>query len=590
MNISQSPNLNYAWGSLLMEELIRNGVDYFCISPGSRSAPLTASVASNPKAISFIHYDERGAAFHALGYVSATKRPCVLISTSGTAAANYFPAIIEASKKKLPLIVLTADRPPELRQTGADQTIDQVKIFGDYVRWQFDLPCPTKEIKPQVVLTTIDQAVYRTKGVPAGPVHINCMFREPLAPVKAQENYSQYLNDLRAWQESGQPYTIYSSPKQSISTSQKQQINQAIRQIRNGVIVVGKLSNSLEQKAVLKLAEYLQWPIFPDITSGLRIGCDHQNVVSYFDQLLISEKFCMSLKIDGVLHLGGRISSKRWYQFIEQVTPAQYIMVNNHPLRNDPLHCVSLRIESDVVSFCDAMMGEKEVIQNLKHVQKLKSASDKIHALFDRLISQSKNLSEPSVTRLVTEHIPKDHGLFLANSMPIRDVDMYGHPLNAPVMIGANRGASGIDGTIATAAGFAVGLNKPVTLLIGDLAFLHDLNSLIMARALATPFVMIVLNNNGGGIFSFLPIAKATDVFEQYFGTPHNLTFESAAQLFKLNYAAPRTNADFIQEYERALKSKTATVIEIMSDRQQNSKIHQDIEKEVSTVITKFLA
>ena len=196
MNIHKTPNINYLWTNLIVEEFIRNGVEYFCISPGSRSSPLAMAVAAYPKAKSFVHFDERGTAFHALGYASAAKKPCVLISTSGTAAANMFPAIIEASKKKVPLIVMTADRPPELRFTGGNQTIDQVKIFGDYVRWFFDLPCPTTDIKPEMILTTIDQAVSKSKGELKGPVHINCMFRDPLSPARKEYRRATYLSTL----------------------------------------------------------------------------------------------------------------------------------------------------------------------------------------------------------------------------------------------------------------------------------------------------------------------------------------------------------------------------------------------------------
>src|SRR3989338_1703632 len=196
MNFAKSPNLNQLWADLLVEELVRNGVEYFCLAPGSRSSPLVAAVAAQKKAKSFIHFDERGVPFHALGYVAATRKPCALICTSGTAVANFFPAIIEATKKKLPLIVLTADRPPEFMKSGADQTIDQSAIFGNYCKWQFDFPCPTEEINPEFVLTTIDQAVFQAKSMIPGPVHINCMFREPLAPVGKLKYFDHYLKSL----------------------------------------------------------------------------------------------------------------------------------------------------------------------------------------------------------------------------------------------------------------------------------------------------------------------------------------------------------------------------------------------------------
>jgi len=218
MEIQKAPNINTLWGEFIIEELIRDGVEFFCLAPGSRSTPLTAAVALNKKAKSFVHFDERGLAFHALGYVSALRKPVALICTSATAAANFLPAIIETSKKKLPLIVLTADRPPELQKSGSDQTIDQIGIYGKYVKWEFNFPCPTTDIRPEFVLTTIDQAVYQAKTGTPGPVHLNCMYREPLAPLGRLQDFSKYVKDLMGWAKSQGPYTSYASPEFSFAS------------------------------------------------------------------------------------------------------------------------------------------------------------------------------------------------------------------------------------------------------------------------------------------------------------------------------------------------------------------------------------
>ena len=214
-------NINHCWGSLIIEEFSRLGVDYFCVACGSRSSPLVIALAQNKRVKSFVHFDERGLAFHAMGYSAAAKKPAVLICTSGTAAANFFPAVIEASKKKLPLIVITADRPPELRQTGAVQTIDQVGLFGKYAQWAMDMPCPDIKINPQFVLTTIDQAWYqavRNRGV----AHINCMFRQPLSLVKTSEDLKGYIKPLNRWAQSKAPYTDYVTGFESMALPQTQ--------------------------------------------------------------------------------------------------------------------------------------------------------------------------------------------------------------------------------------------------------------------------------------------------------------------------------------------------------------------------------
>ena len=572
-----SPNLNYLWANLMIEELIRNGVATFCISPGSRSSALTMAVANNLKTRSLIHFDERGSAFRALGIVSATQRPCAVITTSGTAAANVFPAVIEASKKKLPLIVLTADRPPELRLTGAHQTIDQTKIYGEYVRWYFDFPCPTEDIAPEFVLTTIDQAVARAQGDFRGPVHLNCMFREPLAPVKLPLISKTYTHRIAQWQKGLSPYTFYTCASSQIDTPNMDRIVQSINKIKSGIIVVGKISDRREQRSVLKLAETLGWPIFADISSGLRLGNTHKNIIHYFDQILLSDRFQKQYQPDGVLHLGGRITSKRWYEYVETVAPRQYIMALNHPLRNDPLHNVTTRIQCRVGKLCDALAKRITQKKGTKLLSQLQKLNTLIHQSLDHFFLAESTLSEPLTARLITHLLPKDSALFVSSSMPIREIDSYGMPDGHSALFGSNRGASGIDGTIATAAGYACALEKRITLLIGDLAFLYDLNSLSMMRELKNPMVIVVQNNNGGGIFSFLPIQKKNRNFERYFGTPHNLTFQGACELFDLNYAHSDSIDDFIKTYLIALKSNTSTVIEIPTNREVNLKIHQQL-------------
>lgn len=587
MNLAQSPNINQLWGNLIIEELIRNGVEYFCLAPGSRSSPLAIAVALHPKAKTFMHFDERGTAFHALGYTSASQRPCALVCTSGSAVANFFPAVVEAAKKKVPLIILTADRPPELRLTGADQTIDQVNIFGNYARWCVDLPCPTVEIKPEFVLTTIDQAVYRAKSSVAGPVHLNCMYREPLAPLSTGQNFENYLSGLNQWQKSQSPFTTCANTNQLLSPDTIDSVTAVLAQIKKGVIVVGKLSGESEAQAVLKLAEKLHWPVFPDISSGLRLGIKHPNVIPYFDQILLSDEFMASMPFDGVLHLGGRITAKRWYQFMEKSKPRHYVMVLNHPLRNDPLHNVTLRIESSVQNFCEKLTASISPANGKQNFRTLQQASESIDVNIKKFLSRTNVLTEIDVARTISESIPAGHGLFLASSMPIRDMDMYAASAQNSVVVGANRGASGIDGTIASAAGFATGLNKPMTVVLGDLAFLHDLNSLAMLRQMTQPLTLVVINNNGSGIFSFLPIAQFKDVFEPYFGTPHGLTFSAAAELFDLEYHNPSSSEEFVKFYKKSLTAKKSTIIEVRTERTENYKIHQDLQQRLQVLLDK---
>ncbi|MBF0570234.1 MAG: 2-succinyl-5-enolpyruvyl-6-hydroxy-3-cyclohexene-1-carboxylic-acid synthase [Candidatus Omnitrophica bacterium] len=570
-------NINHCWGSLIIEELSRLGVDYFCVAPGSRSSPLVIALAQNKKLKSFVHYDERGLAFHAMGYSASTKKPAVLISTSGTAAADFFPAVIEASKKKLPLIVVTADRPPELRQTGAAQTIDQVGLFGKYTQWATDMPCPDANIAPQFVLTTIDQAVYqavRHRGV----VHINCMFRQPLTMVKTSGDLKIYTKPLGRWARSHEPYTDYVAGFESAAVPSLKRVGTRLDAIKRGLIVVGKISGTNEAQLVLQLSEKLGWPIFADISSGLRLGQNHSHLIHYFDHLLLSDKLQNKLYFDGVLHLGGRMTSVRYYDLIHKQKPLEYIMVLDHALRNDPNHQVTLRIESSVGNFIKTVIGlikQRKQSSALKVLSKANQITDK---LIEKYIFEDGRLSEPCVARMVSQLIPEDQGLFLSNSMPIRDMSNYADFKASRVCVNGNRGASGIDGIIASAAGYASGLQKPVTLMIGDLAALHDLNSLGMLRGLSVPLIIVLLNNGGGGIFSFLPIADFKEGFEKFWGTPHSFSLAGAAAMFELNYSQPMDAVHFKKVYMQALKSQTSTIIEIITSREENLKVHRLME------------
>ncbi len=579
-------SLNALWASLTVEELVRSEADHFFFSPGSRSSPLVVAIARNKKAHGVVHYDERGTAFHALGWARATRRPAVLVCTSGTAAADFMPAVIEASMDMVPLIVLTADRPPELRNTGANQTIDQVKLYGSYVRWFYDLPCPDANIEPRFVLTTIDQTVYQARRAPAGPVHVNCMFREPLAPVGPERDFAHYLSGLELWEKSQKPYTEYTKALGAPSEDTVAQAATILREADRGILAVGRLCSNDEQQAVKRMASHLNWPTFPDISSGLRLGATSDNLIAYYDQLLLSNGFAQSCQPLTVLHVGSIPTSKRLQQFMEKSHPCDYVMVAGHPLRHDPGHCVTMRIEADVVAFCKKLVSLiKEPQANRPWLEQFTSGSDIVGRVLQEAIDNDDGLSEPAVTRLICQHIQKDSGLFVANSMPIRDMDAYADPHGPAVTVACNRGASGIDGIIASATGFARGLDKPATILIGDLAFLHDVNSLALLKSLAHRLVIVVTNNNGGGLFSFLPIAELKDVFEPFFGTPHDLSFDRAAEMFELDYYCPNSKVSFLTSYLSAQKENRSAIIEIKSDRAENYRLHQALQQKIISAL-----
>ncbi len=567
---------NHLWAYLIVEELVRSGVDFFCVAPGSRSTPLVAALAENPKAKSMVHFDERGTAFAALGYARATGEPAAWITTSGTAVANGLPAIVEAATDGVPMLCLTADRPPELRQTGANQTIVQPDIFGGYVRWSFDLPAPDFAVDPASVLTTVDQAVYRARRAPRGPVHLNLMFREPFLPDPEDED--EIVLGAYPWQKSDAPYTRYAATKPAVDEGEVGRLWDTLRPAGRGLVVAGRLESRARGEAVARLAETLDWPLLADIGSQVRLGGSAGRHVAYYDALLADGRFREAHEPEAVLHFGGRALSKRLEQALARTAPDPYVVVRESPFRLDPGHRVTQSVEADVVEFCAALSDvakRRPAAPAPGWSAGWHGASDRVGSLLDRRLYGTKEVSEPSVARLISRHIPGGHGLVLASSMPIRDVDTFAATDGPPVPVAANRGASGIDGTVATAAGFARGLGRPVTLVIGDLALLHDLNSLALLRDL--PVVVVALNNDGGGIFTFLPVSRRAELFEPYFGTPHGLGFEAAATLFGLEYARPGTAPEFLEAYRAACSRRFSTLIEVETDRVVNAALHRDL-------------
>jgi 2-succinyl-5-enolpyruvyl-6-hydroxy-3-cyclohexene-1-carboxylate synthase len=576
-----TPRANRLWAYLIVEELLRCGVDFFCVAPGSRSTPLVAALAANERARSLIHFDERGTAFAALGYARATGRAAAWITTSGTAVANGLPAVVEAATDGVPMILLTADRPPELRQTGANQTIDQPDIFGDYVRWRFDLPAPDPGIDPAMVLTTVDQAAYRAGRTPQGPVHLNLMFREPLHPDPGDEDI---LSGPSSWTQGDRPYTRYAATKPAVDGMEIHRLWQSLRPVKRGLVVAGRLAFRKQGEAVLRLADTLGWPLLPDIGSQIRLGTE--GLAAHYDALLAGDSFVGSHAPEAVVHVGGKALSKRLEHFLASSRPDPYVVVRENPFRLDPAHRVTHSVEASVLDFCSALArvaAEDPPATDPSWKAGWLEASEEVGRHLDGELSGEPN--EPLVARVLSQNAPLGHGLVVASSMPVRDLDTYAATGGAPVPVAANRGASGIDGTVATAAGFARGLGRPVTLLIGDLALLHDMNSLAMLRYVYV--IVVVLNNDGGGIFSFLPIAGHEEFFEPYFGTPQGVGFEPAAKMFGLAYEHPGTMEDFVEAYGSACASGSSTLIEIQTDRAENVALHRRLLQEVADRIEK---
>lgn len=577
-------NINSFWASLCIEELVRNGITFFCISPGSRSTPLTLAATRHAKTECLLCHDERGAAFCALGYARA-RGPAALICTSGTAAANYFPAVIEASLDAVPMILLTADRPPELLETGANQAIRQQKLYGDYTRWDFVFPTPSSEISPRFVLTTINQAVYRCHFPVPGPVHLNCMFREPLTPEPIGFTLSPDFK-FEGWQNSSKPFTSYSPGQNTLQTKSLHALAALLDRTEKGLVIVGR--RPAQQQQSLQVPHFLHalnWPVYADIGSGLRLGPPKWPV--WDEKYFYSNRLCTSWQPDSVLQIGGSFISKRLQSWLEHNPPSHYIHCDTNPRRQDPGHLITERYDIDFELCCGELAVQIHPSAPSFDFQLINDLIHSVDAEAEKTLSL-ETLNEPGVAMLVSRLIPGQHGLFLGNSLPIRDMNTFALRDGPAVPVATNRGASGIDGSIATAVGFACGLARPVTAIIGDVAALHDLNSLILMKK-APPIFLIIINNNGGGLFSFLPISQYKQDFETWFETPHNLSFEKAAQLFDVPWAQPTSMAVFKDVYRRACLDEKSIIIEIQTNKRDNFTLHQQVEQKMARFINSKL-
>jgi 2-succinyl-5-enolpyruvyl-6-hydroxy-3-cyclohexene-1-carboxylate synthase len=579
-----APNVTYLWAQLLIEELVRNGTDTFFAAPGSRSTPLTVAAARHPDAEVCLHVDERGNAFAALGWGRATGRPAGWITTSGTAVANGQPAVVEASVDGVPMMLLTADRPPELRDTGANQTIDQNKIFGDYIRWQADVPVPTTDIDPAYVLTTANQAVHQSRRVPAGPVHLNCAFRKPLEPVEA-ETALTVPDEVKRWAGEEAPFTTYPVPSVTPSSADVEALVRAMEGGQQGLVVAGRLDTPEAVEATRRLAVRLGWPLVPDLTSHLRLGDeDHTPRVAYGDLVLTSQAFREQHAPQAVLQVGGRFASKRLRHYLRDHAPDPWAVVRPTPSRVDPDHRVTHHVESHVAPFVEALLARMGAAspEPSDWREAWRTATDRA-AQVVTAHADDPPLTEPAVATLLSRHVPADHAIVAASSMPVRDLNRHAATDGPAVPVYANRGASGIDGTVATAAGVARGHDRPVTLLIGDLALWHDLNSLALLQD--QPVVVVVVNNDGGGIFHFLPIREHDDVFEPYFTTPQGRSFASAAETFGLAYHRPDSPDAFRETYAQACATDGPVLIEVQTDRDDNRRVHEELEERVAAAV-----
>ncbi|QFU20636.1 2-succinyl-5-enolpyruvyl-6-hydroxy-3-cyclohexene-1-carboxylic-acid synthase [Shewanella eurypsychrophilus] len=556
MQIEKTAELNLLWGTLILEELARLGVKHICMAPGSRSTPLTLAAAKQIKLKQHLHFDERGLGFMALGLAKASQAPVAIITTSGTAVANLYPAIIEAWLTHVPLIVLSGDRPPELIDCGANQAIIQPAIFAQYAK-QINLPTPDITIRPEALLTTLDEAVSNQSQ----PVHINCMYREPLYPSTMSANFTKYLSTLGNWQHASQPYVQYGQAKQQSMPTQ----DSLARFVHGkGVIIAGTLTPEESPEALILLSQKLGWPLLTDAQSQLR---QHPGVIGNIDQLLHHPKAKSLLQqAERVIVFGGRLLSKSLINYLAEQKWKSYWQVLPHHIRLDPSHSAKQVWHCDLKSFSTQSWPRSSEINWALELTQL---NDKVETLFQQQIDNGE-FGEAMIVRAIAKAQRPLQQLFIGNSLPIRLYDMYAPTTPEYGVTYTNRGASGIDGLLATACGTAKHKGIPTTLIIGDISQLHDLNSLAIARTIDSPFVVVILNNDGGNIFNLLPVPDEK-LRNDYYRLSHGLEFGYAAAMFGLAYNQVDDIESFNEAYQDAIGFNGASVIEVTVSQNQAS-------------------
>lgn len=635
-----------------VDELVRCGLRELCFAPGSRSTPLALLFAERSGIRLIRHIDERCAGFFALGMAKAAGRPVGLLCTSGTAAANFLPAVVEAYFGQVPLIVLTADRPPEARGVGSPQTIDQVKLYGGHVKWFVEMPVP--EAREELVdhaRAMARRAFAVALEAPAGPVHLNFPFREPLLPPErpfeilaakcASPAHRVRVHSPHTAQGTGAPSPLEagdpspqgagSSPPPGADARRASRrvsgrLASALRSLaerlagaRRGLIVCGPQGDPALGEAAVRLAARLGFPVLADPLSQVRCGPHAKDlVVDAYDAFLRDERFAARVAPEVVLQFGAPPTSKALTQYLDRhrclrflIEPAGWRDPSHRAeaLRDDPV-AACLDLEAFVAAGASAAGPTPGAAQSpsgtgsssssplpgdewwLRLWQDVNQAARRALTAWAASGGETEDglLFEGRVFCELAEILPAGAALYAGNSMPVRDLDTFFPALDRPVRFFANRGANGIDGVLSSALGASAAWEGPLVLVVGDLSFLHDLTGLYAAKAHGLSATVVLIHNDGGGIFSFLPQASRPAHFEELFGAPTGLDFRPAVEMFGAAFVPVRRWSRFRQAVQESLRAPGVHVIEVRSDRRRNVEYHRRAWQVVSEAIAPILS
>lgn len=565
-------NTNTLWASVLVETLARLGTTTAVISPGSRSTPLTVDFVSHPQITSIPVLDERSASFFALGVAKASHRPTVLVCTSGTAGANYFPAVIEAYESEVPLIVLTADRPSELRDCASGQTIDQQKLFGRYVRGYWDVSLPEATLAQLRYLRQTLLSAWQQSQFPiAGPVHLNCPFRDPLAPTLPASLDAALENDLPTL---NAHFFAHLSEAAAIAPSllTAKSLPPLLGQTDKGIIIAGPEQPRDPRAycvAIATLAQSLSWPVLADGLSPLRNYASlNPFLITTYDFLLRHPEQSNALIPEQVIQLGALPTSKVLRQWLAQTAPYRWI-INTDGRNQDPLHGNAVSLPLSLEAFVS--LRPRRTVTDDRYAKTWMQRDEIARQQLTEHLQPVEHLFEGKLSWRLPQLLPTNMPIMIANSMPVRDVEWF-WPLNdREIQPYFSRGANGIDGTLSTALGIAQHHQKAV-LLTGDLALLHDSSGFLNAAYRDCHLTILLINNRGGGIFEMLSISQFEPPFETFFAMPQNVDFATLAAAHGMTYEAVESWSA-LETALSAFPESGVRLLELRCDRKADSQL-----------------
>ncbi|MBC1219068.1 2-succinyl-5-enolpyruvyl-6-hydroxy-3-cyclohexene-1-carboxylic-acid synthase [Nostoc sp. UCD121] len=585
-------NVNQLWAYILTETLKRLGLTCAIICPGSRSTPLAVAFAQQAPEIEAISIlDERSAAFFALGQAQAIDRPVVLVCTSGTAGANFYSAVIEASYSRVPLLVLTTDRPPELRDCHSGQTVDQLRLYGTYPNWQTELALPSADLGMLAYLRqTVIHSWERAQTPTKGPVHLNIPFRDPLAPVLDGTDLSYLRSQFKPedffagiTNPSPIPHTSLRDATRSLllrrsttalSTSSPFPIPQEWKECDRGIIIAGVAQPSQPEeycRAIAHLSQTLKWPVLAEGLSPVRNYAElNPYLISTYDLILRNQQLAKQLAPEMVIQVGEMPTSKELRSWIDTTQPRRWV-IDNSDQNLDPLHGRTTHLQ---ISVEDIKAEEINLSLSSDYLQQWCDVETKVRLAVDETMGKIDEIIESKAAWLISQILPPGTPLFIANSMPVRDVEYFWKPNNLGVRSHFNRGANGIDGTLSTALGISHRQQSSV-MLTGDLALLHDTNGFLIRNKFVGHLTIVLINNNGGGIFEMLPIAKFDPPFEEFFGTPQDINFAQLCATYNVQHELI-TSWQQLQERLSPLPTQRIRVLELQTNRKADAKWRQD--------------